>query len=206
MADRERARSQVSWVPDGRVTRTLREASNGHRAIVVWVTGLSGCGKSTIVHAVEEVLFRDRRRVYTLDGDRIRSGLCSDLGFSLSDRTENIRRIGEVAKLFIDAGMIVLAAFISPQRKDRQWVRNLVGEEHFLEVFCRCPLDICERRDVKGLYRMARAGEIKNFTGISAPYEEPDCPDIMLDSENDSVDVNVSKVIKLLNDRGALQL
>jgi len=197
---------RAGWLPKGTISRRDREETNNHHSGVVWFTGLSGSGKSTIAHAVEEVLFRRGCRVYILDGDKVRSGLCSDLGFSLSDRTENIRRIGEVAKLFVDAGMIVLTAFISPMQKDRQWVRSLIGKERFVEVFCRCSLDSCEHRDVKGLYRKARAGEIKEFTGISSPYEAPDCPDLLLDTEKDGVDVNVNKVIRLLTDHGMLRL
>jgi adenylylsulfate kinase len=155
------------------VTRRRREAQNGHASCVLWFTGLSGSGKSTLAHAVEEELHLRGCRTFVLDGDNVRHGLCGDLSFSESDRSENIRRVGEAAKLFVDAGVIVLTAFISPFRDDRERVRRLIGDADFIEIYCHCPLEVCEERDVKGLYRKARQGFIKDFTGISSPYEEP---------------------------------
>lgn len=150
------------------VTRTRREAMNGHRSVILWFTGLSGAGKSTLAHAVEEELHRRGCRTFVFDGDNVRHGLCADLGFSAGDRVENIRRLGEMAKLFLEAGVIALTAFISPFRADRERVRSLVPHGEFLEIYCRCPLEVCEQRDVKGLYKRARAGDIKDFTGISS--------------------------------------
>lgn len=160
------------------VTRPRRETLNGHRSVNLWFTGLSGSGKSTLAHAVEERLHLMGCRTYVFDGDNVRHGLCSDLGFSREDRAENLRRIAQMVKLFIDAGVIALAAFISPLEEDRQRVKDIIGREDVIEVFCNCPLEICEKRDVKGMYKKARAGEIKNYTGISAPYEPPKEPDI----------------------------
>ena len=158
------------------VTRQRRERLNGHRGGVIWFTGLSGSGKSTLGHAVEEELHRQGCRTIVLDGDNMRHGLCGDLGFSEADRHENIRRIGEVAKLFVEAGVVVLTAFISPFSADREKARRIVGESDFLEVYCRCPVEVCESRDVKGLYAKARAGIVTQFTGVSAPYEAPAIP------------------------------
>jgi len=184
------------------VTRRRREQQNGHRSAVVWTTGLSGSGKSTLCHAVEEQLHQQGYRTYVFDGDNVRHGLCGDLGFSPEDRSENIRRIGEMVKLFLDAGVIVFAAFISPYRVQRQWVCSLVGKENFVEVYCHCPIDICEQRDVKGHYRRARAGQIKEFTGISAPYEEPEQADLVLDTAKASLEECVEQVLGLLAERG----
>lgn len=183
------------------VTRALREQMNGHKSAVLWFTGLSGAGKSTIAHAVEQRLYELGCRTYVLDGDNVRHGLCGDLGFSLEDRHENIRRIGEMAKLFGDAGVITLTAFISPLRSDRQRVRQLVGDD-FIEIYCRCSVEVCEGRDVKGLYKKARAGEIKDFTGISSPYEEPENPEIVIDSGTISLEQSVDTVIAYLQSRG----
>lgn len=194
--------SNVVW-HQGSVDRERREELNGHRGQVIWFTGLSGAGKSTIAHAVEERLFGLGCRTYVLDGDNVRHGLCGDLGFSIEDRHENIRRIGEVAKLFVDAGVIVLTAFISPLRSDRDRVRELIGDD-FNEVYCACPISECERRDVKGMYKRARAGEIKEFTGISSPYEEPLDPELVVDSSELSVDECVDAVVKLLVGRGVI--
>lgn len=185
------------------VTRALREQMNGHKSAVLWFTGLSGAGKSTIAHAVEERLYELGCRTYVLDGDNVRHGLCGDLGFSLEDRHENIRRIGEMAKLFGDAGVITLTAFISPLRSDRQRVRQLVGDD-FIEIYCRCSVEVCEGRDVKGLYKKARAGEIKDFTGISSPYEEPENPEIVIDSGTISLEQSVDTVIAFLQSRGII--
>ena len=152
------------------VTRDHRQKLNGHRSVNLWFTGLSGSGKSTMAHAVEERLHQTGCRTFVFDGDNVRHGLCSDLGFSQEERFENIRRIAEMVKLFLNAGVIAITAFISPLLVDRQKARDLIGEENFIEIYCRCPLEICEQRDVKGFYRRARAGEIKNYTGISSPY------------------------------------
>lgn len=177
------------------IGRAEREALNGHRGCVVWFTGLSGSGKSTLAHAVEERLHQAGYRTFVLDGDNIRQGLCSDLDFSSSSRTENIRRVGEVSKLFLDAGIIALTAFISPFRSDRDQARSLVGEDNFLEVYCDCPLDICEKRDTKGLYAKARMGKVGEFTGISSLYEPPLAPELSLMSGTLSVNECVEKIV-----------
>ena len=155
------------------VTRERRNQLNNHKSVVIWFTGLSGSGKSTLAHSVEEILFNKGCRTYVLDGDNVRHGLNSDLDFSHKDRTENIRRIGEVSKLMIEAGFIVMTAFISPYREDRIAVRNLISNDDIIEIYCKASLQTCESRDVKGLYKRARAGEIKNYTGIISPYEVP---------------------------------
>lgn len=180
------------------VTRARREAQNGHRGAIVWFTGLSGAGKSTLAHEVEEHLHRMGCGTFVLDGDNVRHGLCGDLGFSAEDRAENIRRIGEVAKLFMEAGVIVLTAFISPFRADRDRVRAMVQPGEFIEVYCRCPLDVCEQRDVKGLYMKARAGEIAQFTGISSPYEPPNQPELTVDTASQSLGECVQQVVDML--------
>lgn len=197
----EYTNGEVVW-HHATVTRARREQLNGHRGIVIWFTGLSGAGKSTLAHEVEEQLYRNGYRTFVFDGDNVRHGLCSDLGFLVDDRTENIRRIGEIARLFIEAGVIALTAFISPLRKDRERVRQLVGEKDFIEIYARCPLEICESRDTKGLYQRARAGEVKHFTGISSPYEPPLRPDLTLDTDSESVEQCASRVITLLRQRG----
>jgi len=186
------------------VTRTRREAQNGHKSAILWFTGLSGSGKSTLAHAVEERLHEMGCRTFVLDGDNVRHGLCGDLGFSETDRQENIRRIGEMAKLFIEAGVIALTAFISPFRADRERVRNLVPHGDFFEIYCRCALDVCESRDVKGLYRRARAGEIRDFTGISSPYEEPVNPELIVDTGSTPLEACVDQVVLCLRERGIL--
>lgn len=179
------------------VTRERREKLNAHKGTVIWFTGLSGSGKSTLAHTIEERLHQMDCRTYVFDGDNVRHGLCSDLGFSESDRSENIRRISEMCNLFVDAGVIALTAFISPLHKDRAMVRHLMGDD-FLEIYCRCPIEICEQRDVKGLYKKARAGEIKDFTGISAPYDEPQNPDLVIDTDKQSLEDSVEHVLQLL--------
>lgn len=184
------------------VTRERREKLNGHKSAIVWFTGLSGSGKSTLAHAVEERLFQMGCRTFVFDGDNVRHGLCRDLGFSEQDREENIRRIGEMAKLFVEAGVIALTAFISPFRADRRKVRELVAEGDFIEIYCCCPIEVCEQRDVKGLYRRARAGEIKNFTGISSPYEEPEQPELTMDTGSVSLELCVDQIIGYLAGRG----
>lgn len=180
------------------VTRERRELLNGHRTCVVWFTGLSGSGKSTLAHAVEERLHGMGCRTFVFDGDNVRHGLCSDLGFSIEDRSENIRRIAEMVRLFLDAGVIALCAFISPLRDDRQIVSSIVGGDNFLEIHCDCSLEICEQRDVKGLYKKARTGLIKNYTGISSPYEIPEHPDLHLETGMDALSDCVDKVIDIL--------
>jgi adenylylsulfate kinase len=164
------------------VTREKRERLNAHKALNLWFTGLSGSGKSTLAHAMEERLHDLGCRTYVFDGDNVRHGLCGDLSFSEADRSENIRRIAEMVRLFLDAGVISLTAFISPLERDRQKVRGLLGPENLVEIYCDCPLEVCEQRDVKGLYKKARAGLIANYTGISAPYEVPENPDLTLDT------------------------
>lgn len=186
------------------VTRQRREQQNGHRGAVVWFTGLSGSGKSTIAHAVEEVLHGIGCRTFVIDGDNMRHGLCADLGFSAKDRSENIRRMGEMVKLLTELGIIGLGACISPFEKDRARARKLVGDSDFIEIYCRCPLEVCEQRDIKGHYRRARAGEIADFTGVSSPYEEPKRPDLVLDTENASLQDCVEQVIELLKRRDVI--
>ncbi len=186
------------------IKREHRQQQNGHAGVVLWFTGLSGSGKSTIAHAVEEKLYKMGCRTYVLDGDNVRHGLCGDLGFSIDDRRENIRRIGEIAKLFVDAGLIVLTAFISPFRADRKRVRGILMPGDFLEIYCNCPLEVCETRDVKQLYKRARAGEVPEFTGISSPYEEPLAPELTLNTAQLSLEQSVSAVIELLRERGVI--
>lgn len=180
------------------VTRARREKLNGHKGAVVWFTGLSGSGKSTLAHAVEERLHQAGVRTFVLDGDNVRHGLCADLGFSDEARTENIRRVGETTKLFVDAGVVVLTAFISPFEGDRERARKLIGADDFIEVYCHCPLEICEQRDVKGLYKRARAGEIADFTGISSPYEPPYAPDLTVETALLNLEQSVEQVLELL--------
>lgn len=184
------------------VTRERREKLNGHKSVVLWFTGLPSSGKSTIAHAVEERLYQMGCRTFVFDGDNIRHGLCSDLGFSPEDRTENIRRIGEMVKLFIEAGVITLTAFISPFKKDRDRIRRLLPEGDFLEIYCKCPLEICEGRDIKGVYKRARIGEIKDFTGISSPYEEPENPELMLETDKLTVEESVKEIMNYLKEKG----
>lgn len=184
------------------VTRAARERMNRHRAAALWFTGLPSAGKSTVAHAVEQELHALGCHTFVFDGDNVRHGLCSDLGFSPEDRHENIRRIGEMTKLFVEAGTIALTAFISPFRKDREWVRNLVGRTDFLEIYCDCPLELCVERDVKGLYKRALKNEIRDFTGVSSPYEPPLEPDLVLDTSRGTVEESVAHVLALLRERG----
>jgi adenylylsulfate kinase len=184
-----------------RINKTDRATANGHRSCVVWLTGLSGSGKSTIANATEVALHEKGIRTYVLDGDNIRHGLNSNLDFSEAGRQENIRRIGEVAKLFVDAGIVVLTAFISPFRTDRDRVRALLEKGEFVEVFVDCPLDVCEGRDVKGLYKKARAGEIPHFTGISSPFEKPAHPELTLHTDKDTIETNTQKLTGYILDR-----
>jgi adenylylsulfate kinase len=181
------------------VTRKRREELNKHKGALVWFTGLSGAGKSTLAHAVEEQLHQKGYRTYVLDGDNVRHGLCADLSFTEDDRHENIRRIAHMAHQFVEAGLIVLTAFISPFQMDRENARKIVGDD-FHEIYCKCSLDVCEQRDVKGLYKKARAGNIKYFTGISSPYEEPKTPSLILNTEN-NFNENVNELLKYLEPR-----
>lgn len=179
------------------VTRARREQQNGHRSFLFWFTGLSGAGKSTIAHAMEERLHRMGCRTFVFDGDNVRHGLCSNLGFAEEDRRENLRRIGEMGKLFLEAGVIALTAFISPLRADRARIRSMFRPGDFYEIFVDCPVSVCESRDIKGLYKRARAGEIKNFTGVSAPYEPPENPDLILRTEHCPLEECVEQVLEL---------
>lgn len=186
------------------VMRSRRETLNGHRSVNLWFTGLSGSGKSTLAHAVEERLHLMGCRTYVFDGDNVRHGLCKDLGFSLEDRSENLRRIAEMTHLFIDAGVIALTAFISPLREDRDKVRSIVGTENFIEIYCNCSLEVCEQRDVKGLYKMARRGEITNYTGISSPYEPPASPTLEFDTATQPVNECIKTIVNYLKEMGII--
>ena len=179
------------------ITRAHRAQQNQHRSVVLWFTGLSGSGKSTLAHALEAHLYLLGMKSFVLDGDNIRHGLCADLGFSEQDRKENIRRIGETAKLLLEAGLITLTAFISPFKSDRDNVRKLMPTD-FIEIYCQCSLQVCESRDVKGLYKKARAGEVKEFTGISSPYEAPENPELIIDTEVNSITDCVQLIIAYL--------
>jgi len=186
------------------VTRAEREAKFGHRGCTIWLTGLSGSGKSTLANALDHALQQRGIRSYVLDGDNIRHGLNKDLGFSPEARTENIRRIGEVAKLFTEAGIINSTAFISPYREDRDKARGIQGEGDFIEVYVKASVDACEQRDTKGLYAKARAGKIPEFTGISAPYEEPTSPEVTVDTETQSVEESLAVILSYLEEKGYL--
>lgn len=195
--------SDILW-HHASVTRHRRELLNGHRGAILWFTGFSGAGKSTLAHAVEEVLHQNGYRTFVLDGDNVRHGLCNDLGFSPGNRIENIRRVGEVAKLFMEAGIIVLTAFISPFRSERERVRNLVKQGDFIEIYCDSPIEICESRDVKGLYKKARAGQISEFTGISSPYEAPENPELTVNTSTTDLTTSVQQVMNELKLRGII--
>lgn len=186
------------------VTRERREKLQNHKSVILWFTGLSGAGKSTLAHAVEEKLHQLGSSTFVLDGDNVRHGLCGDLTFSDYDRKENIRRIGQVAKLFIESGVIVLTAFISPFREDRQLVRNMVQHGDFIEIYCDSSIEVCEQRDVKGLYQKARTGEVKEFTGISSPYEEPKKPELVVHTGSDSLEQCTNDIINLLKERSII--
>jgi adenylylsulfate kinase len=188
------------------IARTQHERLNGHRSVLLWFTGLSGAGKSTLANAVAHKLHELGCRSFVLDGDNVRHGLCSDLGFSDQDRQENIRRIGEVAKLFVESGTIALTAFISPFRVDRLRVRQLMPAGDFIEIYCKCTLETCEQRDVKGLYARARRGEIKEFTGISSPYEEPEAPELVVATDQHTVNQCVAQVIAALEHMGIISV
>jgi len=196
--------SNVVW-HQASVTRERREKQNGHKSAVIWFTGLSSAGKSTLAHAVEEELHKLGCRTFVLDGDNIRHGLSSNLGFSDEDRRENIRRIAETAKLMMEAGIITMAAFISPFRDDRESARKLMPHGDFIEIYCRASLEVCEKRDVKGLYKRARAGEIKNYTAIDSPYEIPENPELIVDTGEVSLQQAVDQVMQLLTERGIVK-
>jgi adenylylsulfate kinase len=183
------------------VTREIRNQLNSHKSAVIWFTGLSGSGKSTLAHSVEEELHNLDCRTFVLDGDNVRHGLSSNLTFSDNDRKENIRRIGELAKLMLEAGVIAITAFISPFKEDRNLVRQLFSQGDFIEIYCKASLEICESRDVKGLYKRARAGEIKSYTGIDSPYDVPDNPELTIDTEGESLEESVAKVIDFLKSK-----
>lgn len=187
------------------VTRARRETQNSHRGAIVWFTGLSGSGKSTLAHSVEEALHQLGCHTFVLDGDNVRHGLCGDLGFTAKDRVENIRRIGEVAKLFMEAGVIVLTAFISPYREDRKRVRGMVEHGDFIEIYCDSSIDVCESRDVKGLYKKARAGQISDFTGISSPYETPVKPELTVSTGTAELNACVQQVLDEMKQRGIVK-
>ncbi|MCK9991337.1 MAG: adenylyl-sulfate kinase [Rugosibacter sp.] len=189
--------SNVVW-HQATIKRIDRQRQNGHGSAVLWFTGLSGAGKSTLAHAVEARLHQLGCRTYVLDGDNVRHGLCGDLGFSAADRTENIRRIGEMAKLMIDAGLFALTAFISPFRADRERVRGMMLPGEFIEIYCQCGVEVCETRDVKGLYKRARSGEVKDFTGISSPYEAPTKPEIVVDTATRPLEDCANQVLDYL--------
>ncbi len=203
MSDKSAKSSNVVW-HQTTVERTMREQLNGHKGAILWFTGLSGSGKSTLANAVEGKLHELGVRTYVLDGDNIRHGLCGDLGFSDADRVENIRRIGEVAKLFLEAGTVALTAFISPFQADRDRVRGLVPAGDFFEIYCQCDLAVCEERDVKGLYKKARSGEIPEFTGISSPYEAPEKPAVVVDTAKNTLSESVDIVLVALRKQGVI--
>ncbi len=191
---------------DHRVGTDERKQLNGHRGVVLWFTGLSGSGKSTIANTVDHLLHSQGKHTYLLDGDNVRQGLNKDLKFSAEDRAENIRRIGEVSKLFSDGGIITSTAFISPYRADRDAVRSLLPDGEFVEIYVNASLATCEERDPKGLYKKARAGEIKGFTGIDDPYEEPQNPELVLDSDSKGIDELAQEVVSYLESKGVLSL
>jgi len=186
------------------ITRQRRNKLNNHRSIVLWFTGLSGSGKSTIAHALEEKLFQKGCRTFVLDGDNVRHGLNSNLDFSEKGRTENIRRISEVSKLMMESGLIVMTAFISPFNKDRDEARKLISNDDFIEIYCKASLETCEARDVKGLYKRARAGEIKNYTGIDSPYEKPEKPELVIDTDQQSLEESISNILDFLKSNGVV--
>jgi adenylylsulfate kinase len=192
--------TNITW-HDAGITKEERREQNNHHSFVLWFTGLSGSGKSTVANAVAKALFDKNIRNYVLDGDNVRFGLNKNLGFSAEDRTENIRRIGEVSKLFVDSGQVVLTAFISPFQEDRAQVREILEGNEFLEVYVECPLEECEKRDPKGLYKKARSGEIRDFTGIDSPYESPANPELTINTSTQSVEECVQTVIEYLANR-----
>ena len=201
MAEVSPRERNITW-QQGRVTRSQREALRGHRGVALWLTGLSGSGKSTLAHALEEVLVARGVSAYVLDGDNVRHGLCSDLGFSAAERAENVRRVGEVAKLFVDAGVVVLCAFVSPFRADRDRLRAAMGSADFVEIHVKASLATCSARDPKGLYGKAASGQLTDFTGVSSPYEPPERPEPVLDTETRTTSDNVALALGFLSERG----
>lgn len=197
------ASTNIAW-HHASVDRAARAEQRGHRSAILWFTGLSGSGKSTLANAVNRALFDRGLSCYVLDGDNMRHGLCKDLGFSDADREENIRRIGEVSKLFLDAGVVVLSAFVSPFKADRDRARSLVEAGDFVEIHCAADLAVCEQRDTKGLYAKARAGEIKEFTGISSPYEAPENPELRVDTGSQTLEQSVEQVLTYLSAQGVI--
>lgn len=197
----EHKATNIKW-HHGKITKAHRIELMKQKGVTIWLTGLSGSGKSTIAVELEHALIENKHQAYILDGDNIRHGLNKNLGFSPEDRAENIRRIGEVAKLFTDANIITITAFISPYKEDRDNARELQNEGEFVEIYVKCPLDVCEQRDVKGLYKKARTGEIKEFTGISAPYEEPDNPELTIDTSVLSVEESTRTILEYLEENG----
>ena len=187
------------------ISKSDRLKNNGHQAKVIWLVGLSGSGKSTLAGNIEAILHQKGYKTYLLDGDNVRLGLNNDLGFSSTDRTENIRRIAEVARLFNEAGIIVLSAFISPLASDRAQAQRLIGSENFIEIFIDCPLHVCEKRDVKGLYAKARKGLIPNFTGIDAPFENPKQPDLTVNTETDPPELSLKKLLDFIEPKLTLE-
>ncbi|WKL00792.1 adenylyl-sulfate kinase [Paenibacillus amylolyticus] len=195
----------ITWQSSS-INRQDREKHNGHRSRAIWFTGLSGAGKSSLAFALEQYLYDQGVRCYVLDGDNVRHGLNRDLGFTAGDRQENLRRIGEVSKLMVDAGLFVLSAFISPHEQDREMVRQLFEPDDFIEIYVRCSIQECERRDPKGLYKKARNGDIPHFTGISAPYDVPKSPSFIIDTEQSSIEKAVQEIVQHLEQIGAFQL
>ena len=191
---------------EGKVKNNQRWELNRHKSALVWITGLSGSGKSTISHELEYRFFQDNIRTYVLDGDNVRQGLCKDLGFSATDRRENLRRVGEVARLFLDAGILTIASFASPYRMDRLMVRQMFEPGDFIEVFLKCDISVCEGRDPKGLYKKARKGEISNFTGISDPYEPPDKAEIIVETDRLSIEESLDRILGYLRKVGIIGL
>ena len=196
-------KNNLTWF-NGHVGRGDREKNHGHKGMAVWFTGLSASGKSTVAHNLEKVLYAKGCSTYVFDGDNVRHGLCSDLGFSTEDRGENIRRIGEMVKLFVDAGIIAITAFISPSQRARERIRSLIDADRFLEIHVDCPVEVCEQRDQKGIYAKARAGTIKNFTGISAMYEIPENPDLVIRSDREAAMNAAKRVLGLLEQRNII--
>jgi len=197
--------NHIIW-HDGYVKQEERNRLNNHKSGLVWFTGLSASGKSTIAHYVERELFNRGIRTYVFDGDNVRHGINSNLGFSREDRKENLRRIAELSKLFVDAGMVVLASFISPYKEDREYIRKRFDSDNFLEIYVKCSVEECERRDPKGQYKKARAGIIKEYTGISSPYQEPEDPALILDTEKSDIETSVKKVLELFDKKNFISL
>ena len=197
----EQKATNIKW-HHGKITKEDRRKLLNQKGVTIWLTGLSGSGKSTIAVELEHALIENKHQAYILDGDNIRHGLNKNLGFSPEDRTENIRRIGEVAKLFTEANIITIAAFVSPYREDRDNVRKLLDHGEFIEIYVQCSLEVCEARDTKGLYKKARTGEVKDFTGISAPYEEPLNPELTIDSSKLSVEASTRAILNYLEEKG----